>query len=116
LIEPGPAVLRGACGYYDDGGKLFYAGRAGTGMSVVPLGKVAGRLKPLAVDKTPLSLASPRKSRFGATLSLSKVHWVKPELVAVVAFLTWTSDGLLRHIVFHGLRDDNKASTVRRGA
>jgi bifunctional non-homologous end joining protein LigD len=27
---------------------------------------------------------------------LSRVHWVRPELVAEVKFLTWTDDNLLR--------------------
>jgi bifunctional non-homologous end joining protein LigD len=26
---------------------------------------------------------------------LSRVHWVRPELVAEVTYLTWTADGLL---------------------
>jgi ATP-dependent DNA ligase len=30
---------------------------------------------------------------------------VRPELVAEVTFLTWTDDGLLRQVVYQGLRD-----------
>jgi bifunctional non-homologous end joining protein LigD len=101
-------------GYYDDDGRLLYAGRAGTGMSDATLGVLAARLEPLAVEKMPLAVAPPRKSRFGGTLSLSRVHWVRPELVAKVTFVTWTSGGLLRHVVFQGLRDDKKAIAVRR--
>jgi ATP-dependent DNA ligase len=33
---------------------------------------------------------------------LSRVHWVRPELVAEVTYLTWTADGLLRHVVYEG--------------
>ena len=40
------------------------------------------------------------------------VPWVKPELVAEVTFQTSTSDGLLRHVVFQGLRDDKMATPV----
>jgi hypothetical protein len=31
---------------------------------------------------------------------LSRVHWVRPELVAEVKFLTWTDDNLLRQVVY----------------
>jgi hypothetical protein len=30
-----------------------------------------------------------RNSHFGSPLALSRVHWVRPELVAEVKFLTW---------------------------
>jgi hypothetical protein len=31
-----------------------------------------------------------RSSRFGSPLVLSSVHWVRPELVVEVKYLTWT--------------------------
>jgi ATP-dependent DNA ligase len=43
-----------------------------------------------------------------------RVHWVRPELVCEVAFLTWTDDGLLRQVSYQGIREDKKASEVRR--
>jgi bifunctional non-homologous end joining protein LigD len=42
------------------------------------------------------------------------VHWVRPELVAEVKFLTWTEDNLLRQVVYEGLREDKPAREVRR--
>ena len=100
--------------YYGNDGKLLYAGRVGTGFSEKTLRMMRGRLKPLAIDKMPVAVPPPRKTRFGGTLSLSKVHWVQPKLVAEVTYLTWTDDGLLRHTVFVGLREDNTAKDVRR--
>jgi ATP-dependent DNA ligase len=47
-------------------------------------------------------------------LVLSRVHWVKPKLVAEVKFLTWTDDNLLRQVVYEGLREDKPAAEVRR--
>ncbi len=47
---------------------------------------------------------------------LSRVHWVRPELVAEVKFLTWTEDNLLRQVVYEGLREDKPAAEVRRSA
>jgi DNA ligase D-like protein (predicted ligase) len=103
-------------GYYDDGGRLLYAGRVGTGMSVETLAALYERLKRLALRTTPLAAAPPRKTRFGGPLALSKVHWVRPELVAEITYLTWSEDGLLRHTVFVGLREDKPAKEVRREA
>ena len=44
----------------------------------------------------------PKNARFGKPLVLTRVHWVRPELVAEVTYLTWTADGLLRHVVYKG--------------
>jgi len=58
----------------------------------------------------------PRTTRFGSPLVLSRVHWVEPKLVAEITYLTWTADGLLRHTVYVGLREDKPADQVRREA
>ena len=71
------------------------------------------RLQPLAVPKMPLDLPPPRSTRFGSPLVLSRVHWVRPELVAEVKFLTWTEDNLLRQVVYEGLREDKPVAEVR---
>jgi bifunctional non-homologous end joining protein LigD len=68
----------------------------------------------LATDRMPLDVPPPGGSRFGSPLVLSRVHWVRPELVAEVTYLTWTDDGLLRHVVHQGLREDKPAAEVRR--
>jgi ATP-dependent DNA ligase len=91
-----------------------YAGRAGTGMPVRELARLAARLKPLATDRMPLDVPPPRTSRFGSPLVLSRVNWVQPELVAEVSYLEWTDDGLLRQVVYQGLREDKPAREVRR--
>jgi ATP-dependent DNA ligase len=62
----------------------------------------------------PLKLPPPRTTRFGSPLVLSRVHWVRPELVAEVKYLTWTGDHLLRQVVYEGLREDKPAKEVRR--
>jgi bifunctional non-homologous end joining protein LigD len=100
--------------YYAPDGRLVYAGRAGTGMPVGELARLAARLKPLATDRMPLDVPPPRASRFGSPLVLSRVHWVWPELVAEATYLEWTDDGLLRQVVYQGLREDKPASEVRR--
>jgi ATP-dependent DNA ligase len=56
----------------------------------------------------------PRGTRFGSPLVLSRVHWVRPEMVAEVSYVEWTPDGLLRHVVYLGEREDKLAIEVRR--
>ena len=85
---------------FDEKGELRYAGKVGTGFSA----KLRGTLRAeLAKDEIPKSMAkdSPRDK---------KAHWVKPRLVAQVAFTEWTSDHRLRHPSFLGLRDDKSAT------
>jgi ATP-dependent DNA ligase len=101
-------------GYYDPGGRLICAGRVGTGINTGELQRLWRRLQPLATHKMPLGVPPPRSTRFGSPLVLSRVHWVRPELVAEVKFLAWTEDNLLRQVVYEGLREDKPASEVRR--
>jgi ATP-dependent DNA ligase len=68
----------------------------------------------LARSSSPLSAPPPRETRFGSPLVLSRVHWVKPQLVAEMTYLTRTEDGLLRQTVYMGLRSDKPAAEVRR--
>jgi bifunctional non-homologous end joining protein LigD len=62
----------------------------------------------------PLDESPPRDSRFGSPLTLSRVHWVRPELVGEVKYLTWTEDNLSRQVVYEGLREDKPPIDVRR--
>jgi len=62
----------------------------------------------------PLNVPPPHDSRFGSPLVLSRVHWVRPELIAEVKYLTWTDDNLLRQVVYQGLREDKPPAEVRR--
>jgi len=101
-------------GYYTPAGKLIYAGRAGTGMPVAELERLWHRLQASRYRKMPLSVPPPRGSRFGSSLVLSRVHWVRPEMVVEVSYAEWTPDGLLRHVVYLGEREDKPASDVRR--
>jgi bifunctional non-homologous end joining protein LigD len=105
------ALLRG---YYTDDGRLLYAGRAGTGITDKELKRLADVLKPLQVPQMPLAEPPPRDSRFGSPLQLSKVHWVRPEMVVEVTYLTWTEDNLLRQVSYQAQREDKPARQVVR--
>jgi len=102
--------------YYDSDRRLVYAGRVGTGIDHVELERLWRGLQPLATSEMPLDKAPPRTNRFGSPLVLSRVHWVRPELVAEVKYLTWTGDNLLRQVVYEGLREDKDPAEVCRPA
>jgi DNA ligase D-like protein (predicted ligase) len=93
-------------GYYNPRGDLVYAGKVGTGFDRDTLRSLHARLAALEREGTPFG-AGPRADQRG-------VHWVKPELVAQVAFTEWTADGELRHPRFQGLRDDKSPREVVR--
>ncbi len=88
-----------------DGKTLVYAGHVGTGFDERELVRLIGLLKPLETRTCPFSAMPP---------SNEKPHWVAPKLVAQVRFTEWTDDGVLRHPVYLGLRDDKKAASVTR--
>jgi ATP-dependent DNA ligase len=102
--------------YYDPDGSLVYPGRAGVGINEAELERLWRRLQPLATPEMPLQVPPPRTSRFGSPLVLSRVHWVRPELVAEVTFLAWTDENLLRQVVYQGPREDKPVAEVRRPA
>ena len=102
-------------GYYIEDGRLRYAGRAGTGLMGKELKCRAGVLKPFAgAAPLPLAQPPPRDSQFGSPLKLSRVHWVRPEMVVEVTYLTWTEDNPLRQVSYQGLREDKPARQVVR--
>jgi bifunctional non-homologous end joining protein LigD len=96
-------------GVHDDDGSLRYAGRVGTGFNSKTLADLRVRLDKLA-RKSPPFIDPPTGS------DARGVHWVNPDLVGEVVFTGWTSDGLLRHPSFKGLREDKPAKKVKREA
>jgi len=88
-----------------DSGELRYAGKVGTGFNDTTLKSILAQLKPLQVKKA--AVVNP-PSGFDA----KGVHWLKPNLLAEVAFAEMTKDGSVRHAVFHGLRNDKPAKAI----
>jgi bifunctional non-homologous end joining protein LigD len=89
-------------GYYDEG-RLRYAGKVGTGFTEKELDRLQKVLEPLARPTSPFE-GEPQPPR--------GTHHVEPELVAEVEFTEWTSQGMLRHPSYKGLRDDKRPLDV----
>ncbi len=93
-------------GYYR-GRKLVYAGKVGTGFDTNTLRRLEVKLVELETPTCPFD---------GDGLPRRGVHWVKPKLVAQIAFTEWTRGNKLRHPRFLGLREDKRPEdAVREG-
>ena len=93
----------------NDGGKLVYKGNVGTGFGQDTMGELAAKMRPLETDAPPLEVA--KADALGVT-------WLRPKLVAEVAFAEFTGvtekgGGSVRHGSFLGLRGDKPAAEVQ---
>ncbi|HEX2208502.1 MAG TPA: non-homologous end-joining DNA ligase, partial [Longimicrobium sp.] len=95
-------------GVHDEKGKLVYAGKVGTGFDESRLREVYPQLQKLERDDSPF-VNHGRRGRKPAG-----VHWIDPKLVCEIAFTEWTEEGILRHPVFQGLREDKDPKDVMR--
>ena len=95
-----------AVGAYEDG-KLVYSGKVGSGLTEASSFELWNELERQRVQDPPFAGPLPADAKRG-------LRWTKPALVAEVEFRGWTSDGRLRHPVFHGIRRDKPAIEVVR--
>jgi len=91
---------------YNEDGRLRYAGKVGTGFDTRTLRDLRERLGALESEEPPF--AEPVKPLPKGT------HWVRPELVAQIAFAEWTGAGRLRQPRYLGLREATRPSDVVR--
>jgi bifunctional non-homologous end joining protein LigD len=89
-------------GYYADG-ELRFAGKVGTGFDEAELARLAHLLAPLRRDTDPFT--GPPRPR--------NAVWVEPRLVAEIEFTELTSQNMLRHPSYKGLRTDKDPADVR---
>jgi bifunctional non-homologous end joining protein LigD len=92
-------------GLYDDGGRLVYVAKVGTGFDEAALRRVWDRLQPLARATSPFDAGTPTGRGH---------HWTEPALVCEVRFSEWTHEGGIRHPAFLGLRDDKRPEECQR--
>jgi bifunctional non-homologous end joining protein LigD len=87
------------------GNELHYRGRVGTGFDAATLDDLGARFAKLRRKTSPFVDAPREISR--------DAHWVEPRLVAQIAFTERTTDGILRHPAYLGLRGDKPAREVQ---
>ncbi|AKU98668.1 ATP-dependent DNA ligase [Labilithrix luteola] len=80
-----------------DNGKLVARGRAGSGLDERMIATLLPRLKAIEVKGLLAEgkFSTPRKQ-----------HFVKPEIVVSIRYMSFSSDGALKHPVFRGVRPD----------
>src|SRR5688572_30809606 len=106
-----------AIGYYE-GQDLIYAARTRNGFTPAMRAQLFRKFKSLEIDECPFSnLPEAKSGRWGQGLTKAKMaecQWLQPVLVGWFEFLEWTADNHLRHSRFVALRDDKRATDVRR--
>ena len=85
-----------------DGPKLRYVGKVGTGYTRDTLSDLGAKLRRRQTERAPFDPAPPMR----------EATWVRPDLVAQLAYQEWTADGTLRQPAFLGLRTDKKPKEV----
>ncbi len=94
--------------------KLIYTGKIGTGFTEKMQAGMMQLFKKYIVTKSPFDQVPDinKPSRFRPDPPNAKAVWLKPELICEVSFRELTSDGIMRHPSFKGMRIDKKASDV----
>ena len=104
-------------GYYENK-KLRFAARVRSGFTPAQRVALFEMLGPLKSEKCPFTdLPSTKTGHWGEGVTeedMKILKWVKPALVAEIAFTEWTRDGNLRHSAFIGLRTDKDPRKVVR--
>ncbi|WP_312902957.1 non-homologous end-joining DNA ligase LigD [Chryseobacterium taichungense] len=97
-----------------EGKKLIYTGKVGTGFNAKMQKEMMAQFEPLITRKVPFAEEPDvnKPSRFRPNPPHATVTWLKPELIGEVSYTEMTSDGVMRHPSFEGMRSDKKAKTV----
>lgn len=86
-----------------EGDTLVYKGNVGTGFDADAMADLAKKFAGRERRTAPLDVDA---------ASARKVRWLKPDLVAEIAFAEFTASGSVRHASFLGLRHDKEAKDV----
>ena len=85
--------------------ELVFMGLAGGGFDESSLKEIHAALHPLVRPDSPFK---------GQVRTDTPIKWVNPVLVCEVEFAEWTDEGVMRHPIFLGLREDKDPITVVR--
>ncbi|MDQ3051645.1 MAG: DNA ligase D [Bacteroidota bacterium] len=93
---------------------LRYTGKVGTGFNDQQQKDMLKKFKPLIIKKSPFTEMPDinKPSRFRPNPPKATAVWLKPKLVCEVAFTEMTTDGVMRHPAFEGMRLDKNADVV----
>ncbi|AFL82550.1 ATP-dependent DNA ligase LigD polymerase module,ATP-dependent DNA ligase LigD phosphoesterase module [Aequorivita sublithincola DSM 14238] len=83
---------------------LKYIGNCGSGFSVTEQKELLAKFQKITIDESPFKEKINLKGR--------KPHWVKPFLVCEVKFSEKTKNGILRHPVYKGIRQDKNVEEI----
>ncbi|MDC8103500.1 DNA ligase D [Chryseobacterium sp. PTM-20240506] len=91
-----------------EGKDLVYKGKVGTGFNDKLQKEMMEQFKPLFTNKPPFSEEPDvnKPSRFRPNPPHASVTWLKPKLICEISFTEMTSDGVMRHPSFEGMRED----------
>ena len=100
-------------GVYDNE-KFIYTGKVGTGWGVKLQKEMLEKFKPLIVENSHFYQKPDvnKPSRFRPAPPNARVTWLKPELVCEVSFTELTTDGIMRHPSFEGMRLDKMPKDI----
>src|SRR5205085_658719 len=97
-----------------DGDAFHYTGKVGTGFTQKLQQEMLKRFKPLETKSSPFVVAPDvnKPSRFRPNPPKAMAIWLKPQLVCEINYRELTSDGVMRHPSFIGLREDKDPKEV----
>lgn len=97
-----------------EGKRLVYTGKVGTGFNDRMQREMMEQFKPLITDMVPFAEEPDvnKPSRFRPNPPHATVTWLQPKLIGEVSFSEMTTDGVMRHPSFEGMRDDKQAKSV----
>ncbi|AZA91232.1 Putative DNA ligase-like protein Rv0938/MT0965 [Chryseobacterium nakagawai] len=84
--------------------ELVYCGHTGTGFNHISLKELHQRLEKIIIKSSPFE-SIPKTNM--------PVTWVQPELVCEIKYSEITKDGIFRHPVFMGIREDKEPEEVK---
>ena len=95
-------------------GRLHYTGKIGTGFTQKMQEAMMKQFKPLIRKASPFVEVPDinKPSRFRPDPPKAIATWLKPDLICEVSYREMTSDGVMRHPSFDGMRSDKKADEV----
>lgn len=95
--------------------KFLYTGKIGTGFTEKLQKELMEKFKGLITRKCPFEVVPDinKPSRFRPDPPKANATWLIPKLICEVSFREMTSDAVMRHPSFEGLREDKKAAEVK---